>query len=208
MEDSMRSALFAMALAALPAVLAAQASSFPDGWQARLDRPNASLADVRFETMGTGLHVTTGPHVVLYNPANRGEGSYLASATFTQTRATAHPEGYGLIIGGRDLDGPGQDYLYFLIRQDGRFMIRHRGGDEVHTVQEWTEHAAVTRVEGDGRATNTLAIEAGPQRARFLVNGTEVASFVDVPYLNTAGIAGIRVSHNLDLHIEGFGIQR
>lgn len=203
----MRSALLVMLLVVVPAGIAAQEAEFPEGWQARLDRPNADVADVRFAPMGTGYHVTLGPSTILYNPEHRATGAYRVSATFTQTRATQHPEGYGLIIGGRDLEGAAQDYLYFLIRQDGQFTIRHRGGDEVHTIQGWTEHPSVVAVEGEGGATNTLSIEAGPQRARFLINGAEVADFTDVPHLNTEGIAGLRVNHNLDLHVAGFGIE-
>jgi hypothetical protein len=207
MEGPMRSALLVMLVLLIPGGIVAQEAEFPEGWQARLDRANADIADVRFAPMGTGYHVTLGPSTILFNPEHRASGSYRASATFTQTRATQHPEGFGLIIGGRDLDGPAQDYLYFLIRQDGQFTIRHRAGDEVHTIQEWTEHASIARVEGEGRATNTLAVEAAPQRARFLINGAEVAEFANVPHLNTEGIAGLRVNHNLDLHIEGFGVE-
>lgn len=204
----MRSAMLTMILATVPVAALAQGAEFPEGWQARLDRPTADISEVNFRTMGDGFHITLGPSTILFDPAQRAEGSYRAGATFTQTRASNHPEGYGLIIGGRDLDGPGQDYLYFLVRQDGRFSIRHRAGSEVHAITEWTEHPAVARTTSEGGATNELAIEAGPQRARFLVNGQEVANFSDVAYLNTEGIVGLRVNHNLDLHIEGFSIDR
>lgn len=37
------------------------AGGLPAGWQARLDSGGASLDAVKFMTMGTGLHATTGP---------------------------------------------------------------------------------------------------------------------------------------------------
>lgn len=179
---------------------------FPAGWQVRLDRPDAGMENVAFRKMGEGFHVTVGPAVILYDPQTRANGEFRAHASFSQQKAARHPEGYGLIAGGRALNGEGQDYLYFLIRQDGKFMVKHRAGSDTHTVQDWTASDAI-RTTTDGSATNQLAIEAGPQTARFLINGTEVATFKDVPYLNTNGIVGLRVNHNLDVHITDFAVQ-
>ena len=39
-------------------------------------------------------------------------------------------------------------------------MVKHRAGNETHTVIDWTEHAAVQRPGADGKATNTLAVES------------------------------------------------
>jgi hypothetical protein len=57
-------------------------------------------------------------------------------------------------------------------------------------------------------SSNMACFWGGAGRALLLVKGSEFADFADVPYLNTEGIVGIRVSHNLDLHIEGFGVQQ
>lgn len=187
---------------------AARPATLPPGWTVRLDRADAPLAEVRFARMGEGYHVTLGPSAIFYNPEHVAEGEYTARARFTQTRPSRHPEGYGLLIGGRNLDGPAQEYLYFLVRQDGRFLIKHRAGAETHTLQDWTEQAAVRALDEGGRATNELAIEAGPQSARFLVNGVEVANLRNAPHLETAGIVGLRINHNLDLHVDGFSIER
>jgi hypothetical protein len=51
-------------------------------------------------------------------------------ATFTQTKPSAHAEGYGLFFGGKSLEGKDQQYTYFLIRQDGSYLIKRRGGGE------------------------------------------------------------------------------
>ena len=112
------------------------------------------------------------------------------------------------MIGGKDLEGDDQSYLYFLIRQDGKFLIKHRAGADTHTLQDWTEHTAIHPSAADGKATNLLAIEAGPERTRFLVNGTEVAAFEAAPDMNTEGIAGLRINHNLDVQVTDFEIDR
>lgn len=210
----MRTCVLALMAVALAAPLAAQdhsthtaAGALPDGWQARLDRANASMENVKFVRMGEGYHATLGPSAIFYNPAHSGTGEYTAGAAFTQTRATQHPEGYGIIVGGRDLDGPNQEYLYFLVRQDGKFLIKHRAASETHTIHEWTEHPAVEKLGDNGSATNALAVEVGAQHTRFLVNGVEVAS-IENASLDTSGIAGLRINHGLDVHVDDFGIQR
>lgn len=214
----MRTCVLALMAVALATPLAAQDHSMhtappaapgalPDGWQVRLDRANASMESVKFVRVGEGYHATLGPSAIFYDPAHRAAGEYTAGAAFTQTRATQHPEGYGIIVGGRDLDGANQEYLYFLVRQDGQFLIKQRVGGETHTIHDWTEHAAITKLGGDGTATNALAVEAGAQHTRFLVNGVEVAA-VGNAKLDTAGIAGLRINHGLDVHVGDFRIQR
>jgi hypothetical protein len=173
---------------------------FPEGWQGRVDRENQNLTDVRFMAMGDAFHVITGPHVILWQPDHTATGEFRASVTYTQRRAPERPESYGLLVGGVDLDAPDQDYLYFMIRHDGRYLIRHRMGDEVHTLAEWTESPAVRQATADASGENTLAIEARADRVHFVVNGTTVQSFDRVPMLNTNGIVGVRVGHNLDVH--------
>lgn len=202
-EITMRKPIFAALLLALATPVAAQN---PDGWQIRPDRANAAVDQIRFATMGDGLHVTTGPSAILYNPTHAATGAYRAHATFTQMRASQHPEAYGLIVGGKNLDGASQDYLYFVVRQDGKFLIKHRAGAETHTLVDWTAHPAVKAGDAQGKATNALAVEARPEGVRFLANGTEVAKLPRAPMVNTDGIVGLRVNHNLDVHVADFGV--
>jgi len=212
----MRTLLFsALLLAAAP--LAAQdadravagGGALPAGWHVTLDRPDASAADVRFFPAGDGLHVTTGPAAVLWNPANAATGEFRAHATFAQTRAPAHPEAYGLVLGAKNLDGTppaGPDYLYFVIRGDGKYLVRHRAANgDLHNVVEWTEHAAIARQDAEGKASNAVVAEGGAFGVRFLVNGQKVAEF---PGIATAGIVGLRVNHNLDVHVSNFGVEK
>lgn len=183
------------------------AGVLPAGWEARLDRPGG-MENVRFMEMEGHQHAILGPAAIFYRSADTATGTYRLGGTFRQNRATAHPEGYGLILGGRDLQGEAQDYLYFLVRQDGRFMVKHRAGDETHTLIDWTEHSAVQRPDAGGRAVNTLAVDVADSGVRFLVNGTEVGSVPRVQYLNTDGVYGLRINHNLDVRVDDFGVTR
>jgi hypothetical protein len=185
-----------------------QPGVIPEGWRVRLDRPNASMQQVQFMSHDGYVHLILGPSGIFYRPEDAVTGSYTASATFTQNRPPQHPESYGLFIGGRDLEGAGQDYLYFLVRGDGRYLVKHRGGAETHTLIDWTAHPAVRPADAEGKATNTLAVQAGAFGLRFLVNGTQVGELAGAPQLATDGIVGLRVNHNLDVHVRDFAITR
>jgi hypothetical protein len=182
---------------------AGHATGIPEGWQVRLDRPG-STDPIHFMSMDGHLHAILGPAGIFYQPTATATGAYTLQGTFTLNRPSAHPEAFGMLLGGRNLEAGNQDYLYFLVRQDGKFMVKHRAGDETHTVIDWTEHAAVRRPGADGKATNTLAVETGAQGVRFLVNGTEVGTLPRG--VNTNGVYGLRLNHNLDVMVTDFGV--
>lgn len=179
----------------------------PVGWSVRLDRADAKMENVRVVTMGSGLHVTLGPAVILYREGDRASGAYRVSASFTQTKPARHPEAYGLFIGGSDLQGAGQAYTYFLVRQDGKFLVKRRAGSETSTVVDWSAHPAVKAIEGEGSARNELAIAVGADRVTFSVNGAEVAS-AERGKVDAEGIYGYRVNHNLDVHLNPIALSR
>jgi hypothetical protein len=185
---------------------AAHGGALPAGWHTHLDRADASAADVSFAAMGDGYHVTSGPAAIYWRAQDTfAGGEYHVQATFTQTRAPTHPEAYGIFLGGKDLD-TAPDYVYFLVRGDGKYMVKHRAANgEVHTIVDWTENAAIVKQDAAGKATNTVTAEVGDWGVRFLANGTKVAEFLKPEVaLNTAGAAGLRVNHNLDVHVSGF----
>jgi hypothetical protein len=179
--------------------------TLPAGWSMRMDRANSKAEDVKFVPMGKAFHVTLGPAAVFYNPKITATGKFEAQAKFTQTKAPMHPEAYGLFIGGKNLDKENQEYLYFIVRQDGKYMIKHRAGAQVHTVAEWTDNAAVNKADAAGKATNELEIEIAGDAVEFEVNGKQVHS-IPATQFSTDGIVGLRVNHNLDVHIEDFKV--
>lgn len=180
--------------------------TLPTGWKGRLDSGGTSTAGVKMTPMGGGVHFMTGPAGIYYRPADKPTGAYEAQAEFRQMEPAAHPEAYGLFIGGNDLDGANQKYTYFLVRQDGKFMIKRRAGSATPTVKDWTDSPAIKKADANGRMTNTLAIAVAPDKVRFSINGSEVAA-VDPGQVDTAGVAGLRINHNLNVHVEGFSVK-
>ena len=202
----------ALALALVTAhPLAAQA---PEGWRVRVDRSQSAqdpddTPNLRFAAMGKGFHVTGGPAGTFWNPANTVTGDYTATATFNLLKPSGHVNYYGLIFGGGDLDGASQSYVYFLVAQNGTYIIRRRVGDEVQDVQARTAHDAVKQPAADGRSTNTLEVRVAGNAISYVVNGTVVHSAPKAgPTAKTDGIVGIRVNHQLDVHVDGFAVQK
>jgi opacity protein-like surface antigen len=182
----------------------AGSGQLPAGWHGRLDG-DAAMSGVNMMQMGTGVHFMTGPAGIYYKN-DKPSGTYRVEATFMQMEPAGHPEAYGLFIGGSDLEGPNQKYTYFEVRQDGRFLIKKRAGMQTPTVMNWTENAAVKKTDERGRTTNALAIAVAPGTVRFLVKGTEVAS-VPASEVDTSGIAGLRINHNLNVHVDAFSVK-
>ena len=201
----MRRTLLTLALiAAAAAPLSAQ--RLPDGWRGKVDRANLTLDSVRFVGMGEGYHFTTGPAGVFWRPEDTARGEYRVHATFTQTRAPRHPEAYGLVFGARGLDADSLDYMYFLVRGDGKYTVKHRAPNgDIHTIVDWTEHEAVNKQDAEGKATNALEVIVEDDGLGFNVNGREVHELPRVHMMNTDGVYGLRINHNLDVHVAGFG---
>lgn len=181
--------------------------ALPAGWSGRTDRPNQKLEDAKFVTMGSGFHVTSGPAAIYWNDKSAVKGPFTASATFRQTKKPEHPEAYGMIFSGNKLDTPEQTYYYILVRGDGKVLLNHRAGADVHKIMDWKEVASAKKEDANGAATNTIGIDATkPDSVRLLVNGVQVAALPGSHAGSTDGIVGLRVNHNLDVHISDFKV--
>jgi hypothetical protein len=202
-------AAFAL-LASLP--LQAQA---PKGWLLRTDRStSASDPDApgatRFMAMGSGFHVTAPQAAVFWNPTNTASGPYTLKGTFTLVKPSDHTNYYGLVFGGSDLDGPKQQYLYFLVAQDGSWLIKQRIGDaKTVDVAPKGIHAAVKKPDASGSSTNALEVRVTADKIDYVVNGTVVHSTPKTgPAARTDGVYGIRVNHRLEVKVDGLAVTK
>ena len=184
----------------------AAGGTIPAGWQVHIDDKDATrytANDVRFVPLGDGFHITSGPAAIY--PGAELPNEFVLEATFNQTQAPRHPEAYGLFFSGRDLESADkQEYVYFLVRGNGQFLINHRAGRDVHKIFDWQENAAIRKQDESGKATNQLTVRAGADSVRFLANGRQVAAISRQVISNAGGRAGLRINHNLDIHVTGF----
>jgi len=196
-------ALFAALV--LPVVVMAQRR--PAGWQVRLDQgehTDHGADSLVFVNMKAGFRVTTGPAGIMWHPDSVGRGDFTVEITLhlfdTQGRDR---EGYGLFVGGRDLAADGQSYTYFLLRNDGRFIIKQRQGAETSTLVEWTNHEAINRWSTASGASvkNLLAVKALGKDVQFVVNGKVVQTLLRAQ-VNPDGFFGVRANHGMNLQVD------
>ncbi|MGZ8391297.1 MAG: hypothetical protein ACXWWK_00500 [Gemmatimonadales bacterium] len=183
-------------------------AALPAGWSARPDG-TGDVKSIKFVTMAPGYHLTLGPATILYRKSDQAKGSFHTLATFHQMKKLEHAEGYGLFMGGQALDSKDQKYTYFLVRDDGKYLIKRRDGDKTSAVTKgWTAHPAVKKGDAEGKATNLLEIDAKQDASKviFKVNGQTV--YTADASTSIKGIVGLRANHNLDLHVEGFDLHQ
>jgi hypothetical protein len=179
----------------------------PNGYVGRTDRPDQQLSGAKYAVSGNGWEVTTGPAHILYRPGDSASGAYTVTTTIDQLSAPAHPEAYGVFVGGRNLDGAGQQYLYFLARGTGEIMARVRDGANTRNVIAWKKHAGAPVANPSGQGTYKLSIQVAADSVRFLVNGQQ-AGAAAAAGLPTNGVYGLRVNHNLQVRAQPATVTR
>jgi hypothetical protein len=196
------------------------------GWQGKIDaqeeRAGQVLNNSKLASMGADLHVTTGPAVTYWNPANTATGNYTVKATFTESNYMGlndHPHPYGIVIAGNDLGTADQSYLYCAAYGDGRFIVRGfapgtpRGTFQMNGRGE--ANAAVNKASGRGASVKQeIAVSVTADKVNCSINGTVVASYDKSAVVgagklkSTDGIWGIRFAHNTDAHVAGLSVTK
>ena len=196
-------------MASLVAPVAAQT---PAGWKVHIDNSqNAQDPDdksgVTFMSMGKGFHVSGGPAGTYWNPSNTATGNYTLKGTFTLVKPSNHTNYYGLVFGGNALDGASQTYTYFLVAQNGRFLIKQRNGQQTTDVQAATANAAIKTPDNTGKSVNALEVRVAAGTISYVVNGTVVHT-TPKSAVKTDGIAGFRVNHVTEVMVDNFEVQK
>jgi hypothetical protein len=178
----------------------------PAGYIARTDRSSQPISGAHYLASGDGWEVTTGPAHILYAQKDSAKAHYVASATFEQLEAPAHPEAFGIFFGGIHLDQPQQAYMYFEVRGTGEMLVKLRDGGSTRDTIPWTPNPGIPKQDASGKATYHLAVAVSPDSVRFLVNDKQVAALANTN-LQSDGIAGIRVNHNLHVRVTPVAIK-
>jgi hypothetical protein len=243
-----------MTIAAVPAIRAQQAAGAAQqpqevskavkdggikvaGWQGKMDdsKENAGLTvnDARLAADGKVLHVTTGPSMTYWNPANKATGDYTVKATFTESDymgLNSHPHPYGIVIAGNDLGTAKQSYLYCAAYGDGRAIVRGFGepqptdppaaqysaaavGSFMMNGRQGAPNAAINKAAAThASVTQEIAMSVKGDKVSCTINGTEVASYTKAELVvpgkltSTNGVYGIRFGHNTDAIVTGLSL--
>ena len=202
-----------VALLALVA-LAPLVAQTPQGWKMRVDRSTVASdpdapGDIKFMAMGSGFHAINPQAAVYWNPANTAAGAYTLKATFTLLKPSGHTNYYGLVFGGSGLEGAEQSYLYFVVAQDGTWLIKGRNGNAAPTLAPKTPNDAVKKPDASGRSTNALEVRVAADKIDFVVNGVVVHTAPKSGAMaKTDGIYGIRINHLLEVQIDGLTVSK
>ena len=176
------------------------ASGLPAGYLGRTDRATTNLSEAKYVVSGNNWEITTGPAHIVYAPKDMATGNYTVSSTIEQLATPQHREAFGIMFAGRNLDTPAQKYSYFVVAGTGEMLVKHRDGDATRDLIGWHKTQWVPAADAQGRQTYRLEVRVAGDSVKFVVNNV-VAGALSKSALNmeTDGIAGLRVNHNLSL---------
>jgi hypothetical protein len=229
-----RASTFAMAFALLiPSVICAYAQGDADrpvagggitvpGWAGKVDasaeRAGQTVNNAKLAPEGKAMHVTTGPAVTYWNPANKAAGNYSVTATFTEPKfmnLNDHPHPYGIVIAGNDMGTPQQSYLYCAAYGDGHFIVRGMGPQPFQMNGQGGANPAVHKAAAVGQpVTQEITVSVKGDRVECAINGTVVAGYNKSDLVtagklkSTDGVYGIRFAHNTDALVTGLTVTK
>jgi len=193
------------------------------GWTGQIDASEASrgqmITNAKFASEGGGLHVTTGPAVAYWNPANTATGDYTVKATFTEPKymnVNDHPHPYGIFIGGNDMGTANQSYLYCAAYGNGNFIVRGFGPAAFQLNGRRGEaNAAVHKAAGPGSpVTQDIAVSVKGDNVTCSINGAVVGTYKKSDVVaagklkSTDGVYGVRFAHNTDGVVTGLTVTK
>lgn len=188
------------------------------GWTGEVDahekQAGQTVKDAKLSGTPDSLHITTGPAVTYWDPADKASGDYTVQATFTEPKfmdRNTHPHPYGIFIAGDNLGTPQQSYVYCEAYGNGNFIVRGFGPEPFQMNGRRGEmNAAVNKAAGPGQpVTQKIALSVKGNKIDCAINGTVVASYDKSALVTTGklsstdGIYGIRFAHNTDGTVTG-----
>lgn len=189
------------------------------GWMGKVDPNEAkngqTVDNAKLARMGDGMHVTTGPAITYWNPANKASGNYTVKATFTEPKfmnLNNHPHPYGIVIAGNDMGTDNNTFLYCSAYGNGNFIVRGFGpaAFAMNGGRQGQMSDAVHKAAGPGEpVTQEIALSVMGDKVECAINGTVVASYDKSELVgqgklkSTDGVYGIRFGHNTEAHVAG-----
>jgi hypothetical protein len=193
------------------------------GWSGQIDPGEAKrgqlLTNAKLSKEGNSLHVTTGPAVAYWTPANTASGDYTVKASFTEPKymnLNDHPHPYGIFIGGNDMGTANQSYFYCAAYGNGNFIARGFGPAPFQlNGGHGEENAAIHKAAGPGSpVTQEIAVSVKGNKVSCAINGTVVGTYDKSAVVgagklkSTDGVYGIRFSHNTEGVVSGLAVTK
>ena len=201
------SVLVLSACIAVPQLCEAQKA--PDGWRWQLDSPASSVTpqatpatSLSLQEMVPGMHVTTGPGVVLLAPGDGALGRFMVDAEMLLF-PNSSDRGYGIFVGGRaaerSLDAPAGYWTGFVVSGDGKFAVIQRTPDGTTLLVDWKADDAIV-LRNKEVVTNRLRVAVERDSVRFLANQKQLAVLPRAT-VKPDGLFGLRIDEGVNLHV-------
>ena len=187
---------------------AAAGTGVPAGYTGVTDHADAKITDAKYTEKGGRWEIQTGPAHITFAAKDSAKGQYQISTTIDQLEKPKHPEAYGVFLGGSNLTDPAKvKYGYFVVRGDGKYLIKTRDGENTTTIVDWTESPKIPKEDASGKATYKMSVHVAPDTVHFIMDGNLVTA-VPKSKFPTNGIAGIRVNHNLHVLVSPLTVSK
>ena len=197
-------AMLVLAILAVPCASYAQGAprTIPPGWKSLLLDGGPDTTGQIWVTP-TGWHVTTTDKGLWWDSTmvQKKAFSVLLEATLLPGAAR---NGFGVFVGGRDLDKRRPAYLTFQIRPDGRLLVELHEGREEHGLVSWMYHPAITTTGGEA-VKYRLRLDVRPLLLDYFVNDVRVHSMSRAT-VRAEGIVGLKFDAGLDMEVSVFRV--
>ncbi len=199
---------------------------FAAGWTGKIDassvKAGRTINDSKFALEGSDLHLIIGPAAVYWNPANTASGNYTVKGSFKEPKyqdANSHPHPYGLFIGGSKMGTDAMSLVYCTAYGNGTFIVRGFTGTAPGTFRVGgnapTANAAIHKAAAPGETvTQDIQWTVKDGKATCSINGTAVGTYDKADLVAAGkldsldGVYGIRISHNVEAIVSGFGMTK
>jgi hypothetical protein len=184
----------------------------PVGWLVRSDSTAAGgkRDSVHLVYRGRGYHLESGPPSLVWTPKNVARGTFiLESIMFSGRSGSTFPEGFGVFLGGRNMQTPQAQYTEFLVRNDGYYAVFQHVGPKVVKLKDWTQLAGINLHGGrrDESVRNSFRVIVDENTVQLVVNRTLATSFLRTTF-QPDGEYGVRIGTKQLIQVETLGLEK
>ncbi|MEP6833276.1 MAG: hypothetical protein ABJB74_07770 [Gemmatimonas sp.] len=184
----------------------------PTGWLVRSDGAAKGIPGdtVLLINRGKGYYLTSGPTSIVWTPKNEASGKFILQGVLFSGRTGATiPDGFGVFLGGRNMQTPNAEYTEFLVKNDGQFgVFQHTGSRRVALV-DWKKLSGIALHSGrrDESVRNTFRVVVDDKTVTLVINRTVATSFLRSVF-NPDGEFGVRIGTRQQFQIESLGLEK
>lgn len=184
----------------------------PTGWVVRSDgvASGASGDTVKLINRGKGYFLTSGPPSIVWSPKNVATGRFvLQGILFSGRTGATIPDGFGVFLGGKNMQTPNAQYTEFLVKNDGQFAVFQHIGSKRIALVDWKSVIGVTMHSGqrDESVRNTFRVVVDDKTVQLVVNRT-VATSIPRAVFQPDGVYGVRIGTRQQFQIESLALEK